>query len=239
MSTTKTETQPKPMTLGSLIGNIVATAIFFPALILLLAGDWSWVEGWIFAIWMVVMIESTTIYLFFKDPALLAERARRPNAENQKGWDKVLIIFILIIAIAWLIILPLDAQRFGWSPEFPLWLNVVGGLLLIPALYFLVKPAIDNTFLSVMVRSQSERKQRVITTGSYGFVRHPLYLGATLMMLGAPLMLSSIYGFAITVFGLLLIAYRIIGEEKMMIEELEGYEDYKKKVKYRLLPFVW
>lgn len=239
MSTTKTETQPKPMTLGSLIGNIVATAIFFPALILLLAGDWSWVEGWIFAIWMVVMIESTTIYLFFKDPALLAERARRPNAENQKAWDKVLIIFILIIAIAWLIILPLDAQRFGWSPEFPLWLNVVGGLLLIPALYFLVKPAIDNTFLSVMVRSQSERKQRVITTGSYGFVRHPLYLGATLMMLGAPLMLSSIYGFAITVFGLLLIAYRIIGEEKMMIEELEGYEDYKKKVKYRLLPFVW
>jgi protein-S-isoprenylcysteine O-methyltransferase Ste14 len=151
----------------------------------------------------------------------------------------VLIVVIFIIAIAWFVILPLDAKRFGWSPEFPLWLKVIGGLMLIPALYFLVKPAIDNTFLSVMVRSQSERKQRVITTGSYSFVRHPLYLGAAVMMLGAPLMLGSIYGFLLTVFGLFLLAYRILGEEKMMIEELEGYEEYKKKVKYRLLPYVW
>lgn len=239
MSNTKAETQPKTMSIGSLVGNIIATAVFFPALILLLGGDWGWVEGWLFALWMVVMIESTTIYLFFKDPALLAERARRPNAENQKPWDKALIVVIFILAITWLIILPLDARRFHWSPEFPLWLKVVGGLLLIPALYFLVKPAIDNTFLSAMVRVQSERKQRVITTGTYAFVRHPLYLGAALMMLGAPLMLGSVYGFAITVLGLCMLAYRILGEEKMMIEELEGYEEYKKRVKYRLIPFVW
>jgi protein-S-isoprenylcysteine O-methyltransferase Ste14 len=235
----ETQTSPKKMSIGSLVGNILATALFFPALILLLAGNWGWVEGWIFALWMVVMILSTTIYLFFKDPALLAERARRPNAENQKAWDKVLILVIFVIAIAWLVIIPLDAERFQWSPEFPLWLKILGGLLLIPALYFLVKPAIDNTFLSAMVRVQSERKQRVITTGTYGFVRHPLYLGAALMMLGMPLMVGSVYGFVLSVVGTFIVAGRILGEEKMMIEELEGYEDYKKKVKYRLFPYIW
>lgn len=115
----------------------------------------------------------------------------------------------------------------------------LGGLLLIPALYFLVKPAMDNTYLSAMVRVQSERKQRVITTGTYGFVRHPLYLGAALMMMDAPLMLGSLYAFVLSVIGTFIVAGRAVGEEKMLIDELEGYEDYKKKVKYRLFPYVW
>src|SRR5262245_9125745 len=233
------QTTGKGMSVWALVANVIATALFFPVFILLLAGNWSWVEGWIFALWMVAMIEFTTIYLFFKDPALLAERARLPNAEDQKAWDKVLIIVIFIIAIAWLIILPLDAQRFHWSPVFPLWLKIVGGCLLIPALYFLEKPPMDNTYLSAMVRVQSERKQRVITTGVYGFVRHPLYLGAALMMLGMPLLVCSVYGLVLSVLGLLMLAGRILGEEKMTIGELEGYEEYRKKVKYRLLPYVW
>jgi protein-S-isoprenylcysteine O-methyltransferase Ste14 len=186
------------------------------------------------------MIVFNMIYLYFKDPALLAERTKRPGSEkNEKSWDKLLLPGILLVAVAWLIILPLDAERFHWSPAFPLWLKIVGGLMLILSLYLIERTTMENTYLSTMVRIQEERKQQVITTGVYGLVRHPLYLGTTLMMIGAPLLLGSVVCLVITVVTMPAIIIRIFGEEKMMIEELEGYEEYKKKVKFRLIPLVW
>ena len=232
-------TERKRMSLAALLLNVLGTLVFFPALTLLLAGNWRWVEGWIFALWFVVMIGFNITYLYWKDPALLSERTKAPGSDNQKSWDKVLMTSILVIAVLWLVVMPLDAGRFHWSPAFPLWLKVLGGATLIPALYLIERATIDNTYLSAMVRIQSERKQRVITTGSYGFVRHPLYLGCMLLMLGAPLLLGSVYGLIISLIGSLILAGRIIGEEKMLIEELEGYGDYQKQVKYRLIPFVW
>jgi len=230
----------KKMSPVSLIVNVIMTTVFFPAVILLLGGNVRWVEGWIFSLWIVAMILITTIYLYFKDPALLAERARRPSsAEDQKPWDKFLLIGILIAAVIWLLIQPLDAERFHWSPAFPLWLKIVGGIAMIPALYLIERAPMENTFLSTMVRIQEERKQHVITNGVYSFVRHPLYLGCFLMMLGAPLLLGSLFGLIIALIALPALIVRIIGEEKMMLEELEGYEEYKKKVKYRLIPLAW
>ena len=225
-----------PLKLGL---NVVMTTLFFPAITLLLAGNWRWAEGWIFALWLVVMILSSLIYLYWKDPVLLTERTKAPGSDNQKPWDKILMGSLLSLALLWLVILPLDAERFHWSPAFPLWLKILGGVALLPALYLIERAVIDNTYLSAMVRVQSERKQRVITTGVYGFVRHPLYLGCMLMMLGASFMIGSVCGLIIALVALLVLTGRIIGEEKMMLEELEGYEAYQKKVKYRLIPFVW
>lgn len=231
--------ESKKFTPLAVVLNAAATAVIFPALILLLAGNWRWVEGWIFALWVVIMIDFNVIYLYSRDPALLAERASSPASGNQKAWDKVLILFIFAAAISWLLILPLDGGRFHWSPAFPLWLKVVGGLALIPALFFMERATMDNTFLSARVRIQSERKQRVITTGVYGFVRHPLYLGCMLMMFGAALLVGSLYGVLIALVGTLMVAGRILGEETMLAEELEGYDQYKQSVRYRLIPFVW
>jgi protein-S-isoprenylcysteine O-methyltransferase Ste14 len=231
--------ESKKMSPVAFVLNLVVSALFFPALILLLAGNWRWVEGWIFALWFDVMLLFNIIYLYWKDPALLTERAKVTGSSNQKSWDKYLMIFIFAIALLWLVALPLDAERFHWSPAFPLWLKILGGVALIPALYLIERATIDNTFLSTMVRIQSERKQHVITTGVYGFVRHPLYLGCALMMFGAPLLMGSVYGLIVSVIGLLVLAGRILGEEKMLVEELEGYADYQKKTKYRLIPFVW
>ena len=223
----------------ALVANIVATSVVFPALILLLAGNWRWVEGWLLAIWIVAMILFNMVYLYWKDPGLLAERTKRPGSENQKPWDKYLLVLILAMAVLWLVLQPLDAGRFHWSPTFPLWLKVVGGVALIPALYIIERTTIENTFLSTMVRIQTDRKQHVISTGPYGFVRHPLYLGCMLMMIGAPLLVGSIYSLISSLIGSILIAYRIVGEEKMLVEELDGYDEYRKRVKYRLIPFVW
>jgi protein-S-isoprenylcysteine O-methyltransferase Ste14 len=89
------------------------------------------------------------------------------------------------------------------------------------------------------VRIQSERDQKVVSTGVYGVVRHPMYLGAMLLFLGAPLLLGSRYGFIIGIYLCILFVVRIMGEEKMLLEELEGYAAYTQRVKYRLIPYVW
>lgn len=223
----------------ALIVNVVMSALFFPSLILFLAGNWRWVEGWLFALWFVAMLEFNIIYLYWKDPALLAERTKAPGTGNQQSWDKYLMVAILVIALLWLVVLPLDAERFHWSPSFPLWLKILGGVALLPAWYLIERTTMENTFLSAQVRIQGERQQQVITTGVYGLVRHPLYLGCALMMLGAPLLIGSVYGLLISALGLLLLVGRIVGEERMLLEELDGYAAYRQKVKYRLIPFVW
>lgn len=223
---------------SQILTSIVASLIF-AVVILLLAGDWFWLEGWIFIIFWLSMTLSIGIYLSKYDPALLAERSKMPGSDNQKGWDKYYQSFAYLSLIVWVIIMPLDAKRYAWSPYFPVWVKVVGGVALLPALYFLFQSVATNTFASTMVRIQTERKQHVISTGVYGFVRHPMYLGNSFMLVGAPLMLGSIYGLIIGLIAVFFMAVRIIGEESMLVNELEGYEDYKKKVRYRLIPFVW
>jgi protein-S-isoprenylcysteine O-methyltransferase Ste14 len=135
--------------------------------------------------------------------------------------------------------MPLDAKRFKWTASFPSWLKICGGIGLLPSFFLLYRSYTDNPFVSPLVRIQAERKQRVVSTGVYGFVRHPMYLGAILMMLGVPLLLGSCWGILVGGALTLLLAARIVGEENMLTRELDGYEDYKKKVKYRLVPFVW
>jgi protein-S-isoprenylcysteine O-methyltransferase Ste14 len=143
------------------------------------------------------------------------------------------------MAFAWFIIMPLDARRFSWSPVFPAWLKILGGAALLPALYLIYQATVENTFLSTMVRIQTDRNQRVISTGVYGFVRHPLYLGCLLMLVGGPLLLGSLYGLIIGLIGGLVLAGRIIGEENMLVSELPGYKEYREKVRHRLIPLVW
>lgn len=227
------------MTTGGFILSSLITAVIFPAVILFASGDWLWLEGWIFGLWFDAMVLSNMIYLFRNDPALLAERSKAPGSDNQKPWDKYLLTGAYIMAFMWYIIMPLDAKRFAWSPDFPLWLKVLGGLALIPALYLIYRATVENTYLSTLVRIQADRKQQVISTGVYGFVRHPLYLGCLLMLYGAPLLLGSITGLVIAVIALIGLVVRITGEEKMLGSELEGYQDYQQKVTYRLIPFVW
>jgi protein-S-isoprenylcysteine O-methyltransferase Ste14 len=231
------ETKTKSM--GGFIINSLFIIVLFPATVLLVSGNWFWVEGWIFSLWFDAMVLSNYVYLYLYDPALLAERSKAPGSDNQKKWDKVLLSGAYLLALAWFILMPLDAERFEWSPTFPMWLKVIGGAALLPALFLIYRATVENTFLSTMVRIQTDRKQQVISTGVYSFVRHPMYLGMLLMLLGAPLLLGSLYGAIIGLIALVALVGRVIGEEKMLVNELEGYEEYQKKVKYRLIPFIW
>ena len=124
-------------------------------------------------------------------------------------------------------------------PPFPVWLNILGIAGLAGSFFLFFRSYTDNTFLSPLVRIQEDRKQRVVSTGVYGFVRHPMYLGGCLMFLGVPLLLGSVFGVLAGLALTLLLMGRIMGEEGMLDRELEGYREYTQNVCFRLIPFLW
>src|SRR6266496_2239350 len=167
--------------------KLLGTAVyllFWPVLFFFLAGDWRWVEGWIFGGWFVALCTTCIVWLYRKDPALLAERYRKPGSGGQEGWDLFVVYAIVLDFVAWIVLMPLDVKRFGWMPRLAVWLEACGAAMLALASFFLFRSFTDNSFLSPLVRIQPERHQRVISTGVYGFVRHPMYLGAVLMFEG-------------------------------------------------------
>ena len=212
--------------------------LLFPVLILFLSGDWFWIEGWIFGVWFMILCITCIVYLYRHNPALLAERYKH-KADNQAGWDRYFIILIQVSFLAWIIIMPLDAKRFAWTTHFHVLSEIIGGIMLLFSSFLFFRSYTDNSFLSPLVRVQTERQQHVVSTGVYAFVRHPMYLAGTLLFVGAPMLLGSVYGILSGVVFSMMIMLRILGEEKLLAKELEGYEEYKKKVKYRLIPFIW
>ena len=231
----KAENPVSPLRLAGAAAYVAA----WPALMFVLAGDVRWLEGWLFAAWYLGLCATVITWLYVKDPALLAERYRRPGSGGQQGRDQAVVYAIVVGFAAWIVLMPLDARRFGWTPHLPVGAKGAGGALLIASAFLLFRSFHDNTFLSPLVRVQAERQQRVVSTGVYGFVRHPMYLGAALMFVGTPLLLGSALGLAFGAAMILLLAFRIVGEERVLAGELEGYAEYRRNVRYRLLPLVW
>ena len=217
-----------------------ATVYFLalPPLLLWLAGDWHWVEGWIFGIWFAASMGGCLLWLRYKDPALLAERMRTPGTGGESRSDLAILIGVKLCSIAWIVLSPLD-RRFGWMPRLPFWCEVWGGVFLLAGTFLFLRAVTDNTFLSQLVRIQSERGQRVVDAGVYSFVRHPMYLGAALMFSGGALLLGSVCGLLAGLTTILLLVIRIFGEEKVLVSGLEGYQSYRDRVRFRLVPHVW
>jgi len=151
----------------------------------------------------------------------------------------VLLSLFFVEFIVWWAIMPLDARRFGWSPAFSFWTKASGTLLLILAVYIVFAALKENTFAAPVVKMQKERGQKVISTGLYAIVRHPMYAGAVLLFIAAPLLLGSVWGLLLGLLLIVTIAVRSLGEEAMLKDELEGYRDYMRKVKWRMIPFVF
>lgn len=223
------------------IGNLVFSIAFelaFPTLLMWVSNNWLWAEGWFFSIWFVLMCLPLTIWLFIKNPSLFLERVK-PAKGNQKPWDRIFVSLLMVLYISWIVVMPFDASRLHWSPMFPVWLEVVGGAMLLISSFLFIKCYIDNPYLSAVVRIQDDRGQEVISTGVYSFVRHPMYLAGALLFVGAPLLFGSLVGLGFAVVFIFGFVYRIFGEEKMLEQELQGYVDYKKKVRFRIIPFIW
>ena len=207
-------------------------ALFLPA------GTFAWLSGWVYVAVTSAFSIALTVWLARYDPELLAERLRGLGRPGRKRWDKIFIPILLVAFFAWLALMGLDAVRFRWS-DMPNQLQVAGCILLLISFYIFYLTFRANPYLSPAVRIQKERGQKVISTGPYRYVRHPMYGGFVFYAIGTALLLGSWTG---VTFGLLLIAAiarRAIFEEQTLQRDLPGYDDYMRQVRYRLLPGVW
>lgn len=217
----------------------IALQFVYPFLVVGLSGDWAWIQGWLFGLWFTGFCIATVSYLYYRDPALLAERSRPPGSPGEPFWDRVAVISLAGLFLVWLVLMPLDAKRFHWTAGFPLAIQVLGCGLLLLGSFFMFRAVADNTFASSLVRIQKERGQEVVSSGVYRVVRHPMYLGAVCMTLGSPLLLGSRVGLGLGALVIALLVMRILGEERLLADQLAGYDAYRQQVRYRLIPWVW
>ena len=227
---------------GGGIARLAASGLvllILPVLLMSLAGNWGWLEGWVFSLWYIGLSYTVVFYQYFENPALLEERRSGHRAKNRPVWDQRVGVVAFLGFLTWLIVMPLESQRYGWTDGFPTWVKIVGLVGLIPSAYLILQTYIVNAYLARVVRVQEDRGQQVVTSGVYGFVRHPMYLGSALFFICGPLLMESILGLGLGVFMILVLAYRITREEVLLVEDLEGYAEYRQKTKYRLIPGIW
>ncbi|OBF27461.1 isoprenylcysteine carboxylmethyltransferase family protein [Mycobacterium sp. ACS4331] len=218
----------------------VASAIvgfaFFALALFLPAGTWHYWQAWVFIAVFAVSTFIPTIYLAITDPAALQRRLRAgPTAETRPA-QRIIMTATVGLVVAILVLSALD-HRFGWS-QVPFWLIVVGDVFVAVGLTAAQGVVvIANRFAGASITVESG--QRLVTTGPYRMVRHPMYSSVLVMMVGMPLALDSFWALALVPPGLLLLATRIRDEERLLSDELAGYRDYAEKVRYRLVPRVW
>ena len=214
--------------------TLFAIALMWPA------GTWHWWEAWILVgLWTVFGLV-TTHYLIRHDPALLAERLKIvPLHKDQKSWDKALMLLFFIAGIGLYLIPGFDVVRYQWSEPFPVWLRITAMLVHIPCFIFLGWVMRENTYLSQVVKIDKQRGHKVITTGPYALVRHPMYTVTIVLMYVVPVALGSKYALLIASFLTILLIVRTYFEDHTLYTELEGYPEYTKQTPYRLMPKVW
>ena len=218
--------------------QIAATFLTFAVPLFLAAGTINWIAGWAFLILFFGFVIAISAWLLRNNPALLTERMSGALQEDQKLWDKLFFAVVGILFVVWLILMPLDAVRFGWS-HVPGALQVVGGVIFVVSFYLFFVTFRENSFLSPVVRVQDERGQTVISTGPYHYVRHPMYAAFLVFVIGAALLLGSWLGLLLGAVLELAAARRAVMDEGVLRHELQGYDAYMTQVKYRFVPYVW
>ena len=224
-----------PLYLRATFGALSGTAVFF-ALIFIPAWTFDYWQGWAFFATLSLSTTLVTLYLALHDKGLLERRLRGgPTAEGTRT-QKIITALGAPVLLATFVIMVLD-HRFGWSPAVPTGLSIVGDVLAALGLliYFLVVR--ENSYAAATV-SVAEG-QTVVSTGPYALVRHPMYAGAILVFIGAPLALGSRWGLLFIPLWIAVFAWRLLSEEAYLREHLPGYADYQQRVRYRLLPHVW
>lgn len=174
-----------------------------------------------------------------RHPGLTAERQNSINIKNAKAWDRVLAPLMAVsIGFPLVIVSGLD-HRFNWSPEFPIWLSVVGLIIVAFGYVFAAWAFVENRFFSSIVRIQTDRGHVVCDTGPYRFVRHPGYAGNLLPLFGIVLGLGSIWTLIPVAMTVIITVIRTVLEDKTLMEELQGYRAYARRVRYRLIPGIY
>ena len=233
-TTAKEIPTPKSLILPTLktfaIGVIIlGILLFIPAWTI------NYWQAWLFIVVFMISVNFIGLYLSLKDPELLERRKKFGPTTETSSAQKIIMSTALLSIVAMFIFCALD-HRFGWSPVSPV-ISIMGDVLVALGLFINLLVFRENSFGGSTIETVAD--QKVISTGPYALVRHPMYVGVLVMITGIPLALGSAWGLAILVLTIPVLAWRILDEEKMLKKELSGYTEYTHKVHYRLVPYLW
>lgn len=231
--------QPRQSITARIIGrtfvSLAATLLTLAALIFWPAADIEWRQGWIFLLIFAVLVGISVGYLWFANPEIFVARSK--IQKGTKSWDKAMMVFLLGSLVAIFPLAGLD-HRWHWS-AMPNWLTILGFALFSLGFIASIWVYRVNKFAELGVRIQTERGHKVIDTGPYVIVRHPLYLASLILIIGTPLALNSYWALIPAGVGTIVLGVRTAWEDRLLYEELEGYKEYASRVRYRLIPGVW
>jgi protein-S-isoprenylcysteine O-methyltransferase Ste14 len=213
-----------------LVGLVVfGLLVFWPA------GTFDYWQGWAFIAVFAASTMIPSIYLAATNPAALKRRMQVGPAAETRPLQKIIITFAFLSIGAMIVVSALDF-RFGWS-SVPAAVSVVGDVLVGVGLLIAMITTIQNGYAAANINVESG--QTVVSTGVYSVVRHPMYFGNVVLMIGIPLALGSYWGLVFVIGGLVVLVTRILDEEKVLTQQLAGYLDYAQRVHFRLVPYVW
>jgi len=213
----------------------VIALLAFGVLLFVPAGTLHYWQAWVFLAVFTIASLYSAVYLFRKNPAVVERRMRAGPKAETRPVQKVVTSAISIVFIALLVFSALD-HRFGWSPVPPA-ISLIGDALVAIGLGIAIFTVNQNSYAAANIAV--EETQTVTSTGLYGIVRHPMYMGGLIMFAGIPLALDSCWGLAVLVPAVIAVVVRIADEEKLLNQELAGYREYASKVHHRLVPYVW
>ncbi len=214
------------------IAKFLLGVVLVGVLVFLPAGSFDYFGGWLLMGILFVPMFIAGIVMILKNPELLSKRL---NAKEKEKEQSLVVKLSGLMFILGFVAASLDF-RFGWFP-LPIGVSIGGAVVFLLAYIMYAEVLRENTYLSRTIEVQEN--QKVISTGLYGVVRHPMYSATLLLFLSMPLVLGSLISFAVFLSYPFIIAKRIKNEEEVLTQNLEGYKEYKEKVKYRLIPFIW
>jgi protein-S-isoprenylcysteine O-methyltransferase Ste14 len=218
------------ITATSLLGlALIGLALFWPA------GTFDYWQAWVFLSIFVVLSVIYTVYVGVKNPEVLRRRMNAGPTHESRPVQKVVSSGVVLTFFALLVVSGFD-HRFGWS-NVPTTVALVGNVLAAVGLLITMIVVVQNSYAAANITVEAD--QTVVSTGLYGLVRHPMYFGGLVMLIGMPFALGSYWAVVIVLVDLVLLAARILDEEKALTEELTGYREYTEKVHSRLVPHVW
>jgi protein-S-isoprenylcysteine O-methyltransferase Ste14 len=220
----------------SVVLGLIGLPVFFALFMFLPAGTWTWPKGWLFVLILLGVTSAVFLVLQRVNPEVIVARSR--FHEGTKRWDKILLCFYFPAMSAVVLVAALDDSRFHWFPV-PWWVCSVGYALLLAGFGIVTWAEGVNKFFEVTVRIQTERGHSVIDTGPYAIARHPGYVGGILLAIGMALSLGSLWALIPVGFASMVLIVRTQWEDQTLKEELNGYKEYAKRVRYKLIPGVW
>jgi protein-S-isoprenylcysteine O-methyltransferase Ste14 len=216
----------------ALLLGFLAVLLFWPA------GTFDWPQAWVFLAEMGIGGMAISLWLLRHDPALLRERLGSPFQKAQVAGDKIFMALIAIGWFGWVVLMALDAKRWHFS-HVAVWINGLGAVLFALGYVIVWLTFRANSFAAPVVKIQKERGQSIVTTGPYAVVRHPMYAGASIYMIGMALLLGSWIGLAVVLPFVAILSIRIGLEERTLRGAFADYDSYAARIRFRLIPGVW